>query len=437
MATGGGGGGGSGGIRAGRAFVEMSLRDEKFAGQLAEVQLRVAAAGKTIAASGLGAAKAFDGFGNKLRALTGQIGKLGGLGEFLGIGGAAGTFVVAANAVATIAANVGALNRKLEESARLSEKFTASFGPLAFADKGITGALALPAIPGQANALAGLLKGLEANRAGLEGRLNTAQAKFDELNTFIADQARAVPGLPGTAQQVKFDEAKRNLDDTRKAYEDTGKAIAKVKGELARVNAILTASFNQLNDAMVDEAKNLGKSAEEIAIAKLAGQGLSEEKHRDLELTRKGLEGLRNEQALLSLTAQLKREAEDFGKTSEERAIRELERKTFLKPADLAEARAAAAELSRLRARPAANFAGLGRFGGLVSAVNPERQLSKQMAATRGAFSGFGSLEGVFGGAGKDMTHELKRANRIAAEQLDAIKDVTKGIAGLQLSWGA
>lgn len=59
------------------------------------------------------------------------------------------------------------------------------------------------------------------------------------------------------------------------------------------------------------------------------------------------------------------------------------------------------------------------------------------MAAARGAFSGFGSLEGVFGGAGKDMTRELKRANRIAAEQLDALKDVTKGIADLQLSWGA
>lgn len=230
-----------------------------------------------------------SGVVEKGRALFGQVGGLGGVGEFLGVGGGVGAMAVAANAVATVAANVESLNRALAESKRLTDKFEQNFGVVKQTGDEIARIAELGNREDQAAAVAARIEALEKNKAGLENQLNTAKARVDELSGFAAEQARGIPGLVGRAQQEKFDEANRNLEQLRKNYEGTTESIARLTKEAEKFTAnaagkalmvedqkrfeSMTKGVDEMTRSLKEQAATLGMTAGQVAVYKAEALG--------------------------------------------------------------------------------------------------------------------------------------------------------------------
>jgi predicted nucleic acid-binding Zn-ribbon protein len=347
-AMGGGGGAGAQAVKMGGAFVEITGK-EKISPAIKEAEAKL------------------KQFGEKTRALAGNVGKLGGVGGFLGVGGGVGVGVVVANAIATMAANMEALNEAIEEGTRLAKKFDDQFNAMKNAERaikkveGLRDGLGNLDRAGQAKSLKESLNNFKQNSRGLENELNKAKAEVEKMQTFAARQARAIPGIVGNSQTEDYEAAKRRLEDARKKYEENRDAIKAVSDELKKVefpqySDAVRKGVRDLSDSLREQADTLGYTAEQLAIYKLKRDGASQADLDGLEGQRKGLEILRKDKEIKdgidSLTQSLKLQADTWGMAAEQAQVYALKVKGAT-DAQLKDAQAQADRVRLLRVRDA------------------------------------------------------------------------------------
>jgi hypothetical protein len=432
MALGGSVGGGAAPIKAGSAYVSFATSSAGMGPGLKETEAKL------------------KEFSQKSRAVLSQAGRLGGVGEALGFGGGIGTLAVAANAAATMAANMQELNEAIARGNKLSEEFNERWGHMKVAEKLIAatkdwrdGMGGIDRV-GRADALAKGLEVAQKNAGGLESELRKARDDLAAMETFAHRQARGIPGIVGAVQQENYDEAKRRVDELSKRHKEATEAVGLLKRELRDTKYPHTSDemlgrVRSLTDRIREQGETFGMTAEQIEVYRLKRDGASAAQVADLESQARGAELFKSQQSareeLKKLTESLKLQAQTFEMTGEQAQIYALRVKGAITEAEAADATAAAAEVERLRTR-AENVRKAFR-----AAFGPKDKPAEKEAATRGAFVGHGSLESVFGAGaggvmGKQLT-ELKAANTEAKKQTSALNEMIEAVRNMPgPAWG-
>lgn len=445
---GGGGGGGGSGIRAGRAYVELSVDSRKVGPDLLK---------------GLEAAEGkLKGFGRDVKDLLGDLGfALGGqlgaasgwLSDLAGVAATLGPQGALALGAVTLGTVIGkaalgfdALSSAQERGDQLTKQAAESYDRLitkvldaAKANTDLTAAQ-----EAQTTAVADYLtaewkaNALRDERARLEAMLPSNPLNADPAQKAAAERIQAI--LP----QLEEAEAALATQKERRAKADeavksiTGKLLTEQDGVLKKLREEIDLRRKSNDERLREAFGKLNPTPDKLAeFDKLAreAQATKEFMDKTREASEKGAAAEKERLATIeSVTKALREQAATADLSPEERARRQLEALGASKE-QIEQAVKDAAEARRIAERPEATRRA---FRMAFNSSGPPAGVEEAMRQVRGAFSGFGSLSSVFGGGvAKDMTRELKKANDLAERQIELTEDVVKAIedASKGLTW--
>lgn len=448
-AGGAGGGGGASGVRAGRAYVELSVNSSKVGPDLHK---------------GLESAEGkLKGFSRDIKGLLGDIGlSLGGQ-----LGGAAGWLSDLAGVAATLGPQ-GALALGAVTLGTVVGKAALGFDALAAAqergdqltkqaaesyDKLITRVLDAAKANNDLAAAQEAQTTAVADYSQAERKANALRAERDKLEKELNENQLNVsdPNRKGAAEALqnllpKLEEAEANLATQKKRRADADAAVKVITDKLLEQQDEVLKKLREEIDLRRKSADERLREAfgklnptpeKQAEFDKLAKEAQATKEYMDLtrEASEKGAAAEKERLTTIEqVTKSLREQAAAADLSPEERVRRQLEALGASKE-QIDQAVKDAAELDRVRDRPQAVRRA---FRMAFNSSGPPEGIEDQMRQVRGTFSGFGSLESVFGGwGGKEVTRELKKQSQLAERQVELTGDLISAIeaASAGLNW--